>query len=108
MSKDFRVIIDAGTSRAATFEQVFGRREVCVQSPIPVLATLPGFDEPQPVLLLDIEQLSIDELGRLVDHLVTRFGLTRTEVHERLAADGVPILASECSIVIENPQRWVD
>lgn len=108
MAQDFRVTLDTTSRRAAAFQRVFGRLEVCVQSPIPLLAILPGFDAPQAVFLLDLSLITPDERGRLVEWLAERFGLPAEEINSRLEMEGLPILASECSLIIDHPQRWID
>jgi hypothetical protein len=107
MGKDFKVRINPESARALTFMTVFGRLEVCVESPFPALATLPGFDEAQEVYKLDLEQIRPDERERLVNLLAVTFDLDKAEVLALLDERGVPILARECTLVIENPQRWL-
>lgn len=106
--KDFKVILSETSSRADDFKTVFGRLEVCIQSPLPRLAQLPGFDVPQRVYLLDLDALSEDEEARLVQHISTKFGVGEVEVILHLANQGVPILADDCIVVVDHPQRWID
>ena len=107
MGKDFKVILDKDSARAETFMRVFGRLEVCVMSPLPQWANLPGFDEPQPVHLLDLDELTPAENAALIADLHSRFGIPEVEVKALVAESGVPILASECTILVKNPQRWM-
>lgn len=107
MGKDFRVILDKDSSRAETFMRVFGRLEVCVVSPFPHWANLPGFDEPQLVHSLDLDELTPAEHAALVTDIHDRFNIPEDEVKALVAARGVPILASECTVLVDNPQRWL-
>jgi hypothetical protein len=64
-----------------------GTARVAVQSPIPHTARLPGFDDPQPVYLLDLEWVAEQgHRGSLVRHISERFGIAE----------------------VRNAQRWFD
>lgn len=102
MPKDTRVILNEGTERAETFLKVFGRREVAVLSPFPVMVHLPGFDDPQRVYKLDLGEIAPDEMTRMVEHISTKFNIPSDEVLELIKDRGVPILASECVLVGTN------
>jgi len=107
MSKDFKAVIRADCERAAEWLKVFGTLEVCLESPLPVLANLPGFDESQMVYMLDLKQITPEERTRMVESICRRFPpLLADEVEQMLDEQGVPILASDCWVVVENPQRW--
>jgi len=108
MGADFKVIVHEGTERAENFMKVFGRREVNVKSFVPHWANVPGFDEPQRVYMLDLAMLTPDERARMVTHLAGMFGLTEARASDAIASIGVPILASDCTLVIENPHKWLD
>lgn len=108
MGKDFKVKVFDNTERAKDFMKVFGRTEVCVSSPLPVYVGVPGFDEPQAAYLLDLKEITADERARLVTHISERFGLDAGEVGALVNLRGVPILASECVLTIENPWKWID
>lgn len=108
MSKDFVVILHDGTERAKNFMEVFGRRDVHVKSFVPTLITVPGFSEPQAAYMLDLDLISPDERARLVAHLAERFGIDAKEIDDLIGLMGVPILASDCTVAIEHPQRWID
>lgn len=108
MAKDFKVKVFDGTERAETFMKVFGRTEVCVLSPLPVLVSVPGFDEPQSAYMLDLKEISDYEKARLIEHIYDTFKVDVMEIHKLLDKHGVPILAGECTLIIENPQMWID
>jgi len=108
MGADFTVLIHEGTERANNFMEVFGRLRVNVVSFVPMLVNVPGFDEPQSVYMLDLAMITTAERTRLVNHLAARFQIDAAEVELLIDTMGVPILAQECTLTVENPQRWVD
>lgn len=106
MGKDFVVSV-SDPERAKFFQEVFGRTEVCVKSPVPTLAGLPGFDEPQPVFFLDLELITPEERERLIQHISQRWNIPSQEVAAQLDEHGVPILDQHCYVAVHNPQRWL-
>lgn len=101
MSNEIRVnIIDP--RRAETFQKVFGRTEVAVLSPIPEYCTLPGFDEPQWVYKLDLDELTTDELDRLKFHLADTFHMTVSMIEEEMQRIGVPIPVDKTILTVEG------
>ena len=66
--------------RKTAFERVFGSATVPVLSPLPQLAELPGFDEPQLVYELDFERVGGHQRVRLAKYLVEKFGLEQSVV----------------------------
>lgn len=83
----------ADPERAEKWRQVFGTDEVPIVSPIPHLANLPGFDEPQIVYLLDLSAVAPEARARLVQQTAERFGLDTAVVDTELENEGMPILA---------------
>lgn len=108
MGKDFKFKIHDDSERADVFMKVFGRLEICVTSFIAEMATLPGFDEPQAVFKLDMDRITTDERNALINHISDKFNLNHVLVDSQLAERGVPILASEGTLTVENPHRWID
>lgn len=108
MGADFKVLIHEGTERAKNFMEVFGRLEVNVMGIIPTMVNVPGFDKPQPAYMLDLAMITTAERTRLVNHLAARFQIDAAEVELLIDTMGVPILAQECTLTVENPQRWID
>jgi hypothetical protein len=85
--------------RAGSFERVFGTAKVPVLSFLPELADLPGFDEPQPVYLIDLTWVAHEgHRDALVEFLAARFGLPRETVDADLELYGMPILAADCVV----------
>jgi hypothetical protein len=94
--------------RATDFERVLGTHVVPVTSPAPHLARLPGFDERRAVYLLDLDW--VREQGRwdqLVAFICERFGQEPEFVEANLDELGMPILESDTTLRIDNPQRWM-
>jgi len=108
MAKDFTVTISESSPRVADFIKCFGRRELHIKSFIPQLMELPDFDEPQPCYLLDLEFVSEEELNRLAIHLSEKFNANLETVIGVLRNSEMPILATDCVVSVENPQKWID
>ena len=106
MSKDFQVTV-TNEERAKHFVKIFGSATVYVESFLPVWANLPDIGECE-VYRLDMSLLTDDQLARLENYLSGKFVMTEVEVRDALATHGVPILASDCVVHIDNPQRWID
>lgn len=107
MSSDFRVHI-TDPQRAAAFERALGTSTVYVKTPIPEKAILPGYPDGAPVFLLDLTAYSAEDIVRLADEIAGKWGLSRQSVLNDIYRDGIPILDEACTVIIHNPQRWVD
>ena len=106
MPRDFAVTIH-DPARKADFERVLGTTTVYVLSPNPERADLP--DQPGAlVYFMDLDQLSVQQIRAMVEHLAERFGLSAMEVEANIGEHGVPILAAHCTVTVRHPQRWVD
>jgi hypothetical protein len=91
-------------AREADFERVYGSTTVQVKSPIPHYATLPGFDEPQLVYLLDLEWAEREgHRARLVEFIAERFDQDPAYVDRHLDKEGMPILA-ESTVACVDPR----
>lgn len=108
MAKDFTVTIRDDSPRAQDFMKAFGRLTVNIKSFIPEMMSHPDFDEPQKMYKLDFDLVTEEEFERLVDVVAEKFKADRDRVHLELKQAGIPILASDCTVTIENPQRWFD
>lgn len=106
MSTDFTARIDGDDERTAAWRAVFGDDTIPLRSPIPHMANLPGRGE-ELVYLLDIEALTADQRGRLVQHIASRFDYPAEEVDATLDDHGCPILAEHVTVTIANPWRWL-
>lgn len=104
MPKDFQVTVSG--ARAADFMAVFGTATVCVRSPLPEVANLPGIGRAL-VYQLDLETIGEEERSRLVQHIAGRFGIPAGEVEREMDSHGVPILAEDCAVAVHNPLRWM-
>lgn len=106
MGRDFAVTIN-NEDRLRDWIDMFDSVQVYVQSPVPQIAELPGFDEPQKVFMLDLELISSRQRQKLVNYLANKFGLDPSVVEAGIDEEGVPILAEDCMVTIHNPQRWL-
>ncbi len=105
MSRDFLVTVTG--ERAKDFIEVFGSPTVPVQLPAPHKAYLPGLLDQQLVYMLDLNEITDEQRQRLIAFIAQRFKLSYEDVARDLEAHGVPILASDCTVAIYNPQRWI-
>lgn len=105
MGKDFWIIID-DPERAQEFLKVFGRVRLNIKSPIPRHVNLPGKGT-RKIYELDLSLISDEERERLAAHLSERFNMPVKTILADLDRIGMPILADGCTVVIENPQRWM-
>jgi hypothetical protein len=95
VSKHFFVTVHG--ARAMDFQAVFGTATVCVKSLLPRLASLP-----------EIGRALVYDLGlETVEHIAKRFGLPAEDVEKDLDSHGVPILAQDCTIVVDNPWSFL-
>jgi hypothetical protein len=104
VSKHFFVTVHG--ARAMDFQAVFGTATVCVKSLLPRLASLPEIGRAL-VYDLGLETVSKDQRQRLVEHIAKRFGLPAEDVEKDLDSHGVPILAQDCTIVVDNPWSFL-
>lgn len=104
MSRDFKVTV-FDPERAAEWQEIMGTTTLCVKSPIPSQASLPGIKTAL-IYELDLDLLTEEQLHRLVTHIANKFNYTPEEVKEALPIQGVPILADDCTVSMGNPQRW--
>ena len=101
MAKDFKVTI-----HNPEWQAILGTTTVCVKTPIRQWADLPG--KPNALIYkLDVAQLEPYQLTALISHLANKFGLSLDETTEDVIKRGVPILADDCVVIIEHPQRWL-
>lgn len=97
---EYWATIVADDSRASDWQSVFGTLTVPIESPIPCNVTLPGYDQPQEVYILDWRLLPVDVVGRLVRLISVRFDIPPTKVLRGLAQHGVPLLAHDVLVTI--------
>lgn len=103
MGADFKVKV-MDEERAAEFKAMFGKDEVCVMSPVPTLMKVG--DEEKMAYLLDIEQLSGEQMDTMVAHIARKFNLSQTFVMTNIAQAGVPVLADMTLVTVLNPMKW--
>jgi hypothetical protein len=106
MGKDFTVTIN-NTKRRLEWLEMVGTTSLYVKSITPELAVVPGFDEPQPVYYVDLNLLTPQQQQRLFRHLSTRFNLPIEQVKRLLEEQDVPIPATDCTLMVKNPHKWL-
>lgn len=94
--------------RGAEYTQVLGTATVAVLSPVPVEARLGIGLVPEPAYMLKVDALTSEQREALAAHLAKKFGVDPFEVNAALATLGMPIRAFDCTVVVRNPQKWVD
>lgn len=52
------------------------------------------------------ERMRRAEADLIVAHLSQKFGMTPQECESKIAKVGIPILADDCTVVLNDPQRW--
>lgn len=107
MGKDFILTFKPGSERGKEYALLFGRNEFQIESFIPELVNLPGFEEPQRCFKLDLKFLNSRERLKLVTHIANKFNLPPLEVDQKLEEEGMPILDEDVYVAIHNPLRWL-
>ena len=103
--KDFRVTI-TDPVRAAEWQEILGTTTVCVRSPIPTLGELPG--HPKALIYeLDLNMLTPEQFENIVVFISKKFNEPVEAVRAGILILGMPILADDCMVIVENPQRWL-
>lgn len=92
--------------RGDEWEHVCGTRRFPVTTWDPLRANLPGKPNAE-IYLLNIQLLTTETLAKILEHLSQKFGNRLEEVEAEVAAHGIPILAEDCTAVLNDPQRWV-
>lgn len=106
MSKDFTVTI-TNPERAAEWEAILGTTTVYIKSPIPTPASLPGHPEAL-IYELDLNLITNEQCQKLIQHIANKFDIPLHVVERELPAQGVPILADDCTVSITaHPLRWL-
>jgi hypothetical protein len=85
--------------RKIFWESVFSNDRVPIVSFVPQMAVLPGFNEPQKIYMLDLKAITDECRQRLVQAIAKKFGIPASEVARDLDSHGVPILASDVSVM---------
>lgn len=104
MGEDFLVKV-TDPERAEVFRQILGSDVVFVESPVPELANLPELGK-RKVFKLDLTMYTAHEKTKLAEHIAGKFNIDIEFVKTNLASAGVPILDEDCTVIIQNPQRW--
>jgi hypothetical protein len=92
--------------RGDEWERVCGTRTFPVTTWEPVRADLPGKPNAE-VWMLNLQALDSQTLVLIIAYLRLKFGGTLAEVEAAVAAHGIPILAEDAYVALNDPQRWV-
>ena len=105
MPQDFTITVMG--ERGEEFKAMFGTNTVHVCSPFPTMARLEGREEPESVYMLDLAMLTDDQQANLFIHLARKFSADPKAVEAAVKALGLPILANETVVTVNNPQKWL-
>jgi hypothetical protein len=94
-------------ARGDEWERVCGTRTFPVINWEPIMATLPGRPGKSAVWIVNLLLLDEETRGKIVTHLAAKFGEPREQVRRDIDAQGIPILAEEAFVVLNDVQRWV-
>jgi len=108
MGKDFEIIISEKSERYNNFMAVYGTNIIKVISPFPELVSLPDSKEPVLAYFLDLDLITETQRENLICHISEKFQQSRKVVEDNLEKIGMPILAKDCTLVINNPQKYFD
>jgi len=107
MHGDFQATI-TDPERAKDFVAVFGSSTVDIVGPIPTINRAAGLHGERRFYHVDLSVYDAATIERLVQHVAAKFKLPVAEVRRDLPTHGLPILASECTISINNPGVFMD
>jgi hypothetical protein len=95
-----------GGKRGDEWERAVGTRTFPVQSWVATRANLPGLPEAS-VYMLDLKAIDGDLLARITAYLSGKDRVPASQVLLDITRDGLPILAEDCSVRLNDPQRWI-
>jgi hypothetical protein len=104
MSADFHCIV-TDERRVETYNRLFNRDWVAVKSPVPEWAELPGIGRDL-VYLMDLDELTPQELENLCQDIAQQFELPLEEVQERILEEGCPVRYENTYMAVLNPHKW--
>jgi hypothetical protein len=97
MSKE--IMCKVSGERAEIFREIFGTDEVAIESPIPILANLPGVGE-RLCYMLDMNEITAEQRLKLIVFLAQRFGADGEVIDRDLDTKGMPIVAEFCFVTV--------
>jgi hypothetical protein len=106
MPADFKGFLNEQTERGKGLVAIFGKPEVFLKSFIPERVSWNG--EVKNAYMIDLAMYPAEVIDRLANHLSQRFNIPVAEVKKDLPRIGCPLLTDDVSIMIENPQRFID
>ena len=94
----FRATLNPEGPNYETWRQIF-HRDVPLQSPVPVMATL-GENERVEVYLLQLQALTLGQRSKLLTIVAQKFGVPVYEVEKQFRTRGFPIRATDVHIAV--------
>lgn len=107
MGKDFILTFKPDSERGKEMKRLFGRDHFEIESFIPELVMIAGFEEPQSCFMLDLKFLNSRERIKLVTWIANKFNLPPLDVDQQLEEEGFPIIDQDVYVAIHNPLRWL-
>jgi hypothetical protein len=108
MSADFKCVA-CDPERVSRWQRLFNRDYVCVTTPFPYKNfNKNGEITSDTFYMLDLDQLTNDELIALAKDTAERFNAPFEEVITEIRRVGMPVLAKDTNMVILHPQKWFD
>lgn len=93
------VLRNPRSERAASWRRVMGKSCLPLRSPYAYGAVLPGVGEAM-VYDLALEQMTDEQVERLITELAETFGLQRIDVARVLKNDGCPVIADDVIVSV--------
>lgn len=101
--------IKSDSPRAARWREVFGGESVPLRGPIPTPIILEGQvlreigPGPHLAYFIALEELTAEQLARLVDHAAGQSKLPVAQVRAEIETVGFPVLEEDVSLQVEGP-----
>lgn len=92
--------------RGDEWERICGTRRFPVTTWEPLKADLPGKPNAD-IYILNLLLMESETLDKVTAHLAQKFGLSPQEANLEIVQKGIPILAENVTVVLNDPQRWV-
>lgn len=92
--------------RGAEWERVCGTRQFPVTTWEPMKATVMGQPNTE-VWLLNLLLIDKVTLDKILAHVAAKFNQPLAQIQADVAAHGIPILAEDAYVALNDPQRWV-
>lgn len=92
--------VTVGGPRGEEMMELLGTRTFALKSPQPIRASLPGIPDAL-VYLLDVDALPPADIEKLARYFARKFNGRLSDVRKEIRRDGIPVLADNCTIVVD-------